>query len=180
MNEISCEICMDLMPLVQDGIASADSRKAVEMHIETCAACRTLFEGVPPEPRDQLAKKLRRQIQIFCVVLLMFGIFFGIGLTASGGQFYNVLVMPVIGVLGYYIFRWKTFYLVPILLFAVHLLREMTSFFRGEAEMLFSNMFLGVLWWTVIYCVFVWIGSLIAALLHFVFGKEDLYEPKDL
>ena len=30
MNEINCNVCMDLIPLVQDGIASEDSRKAVE------------------------------------------------------------------------------------------------------------------------------------------------------
>ena len=32
MNEISCDVCMDLIPLVQDGIASEDSREAVEQH----------------------------------------------------------------------------------------------------------------------------------------------------
>ena len=29
MNEISCQICMDLIPLVQDGVASKDSRDVV-------------------------------------------------------------------------------------------------------------------------------------------------------
>ena len=29
MNKISCDMCIDLMPLVQDGVASEDSRNAV-------------------------------------------------------------------------------------------------------------------------------------------------------
>ena len=39
MNKISCDMCMDLMPLVQDGVASADSIAAVKQHIENCPAC---------------------------------------------------------------------------------------------------------------------------------------------
>ena len=30
MIQITCEICMDLIPLVQDGVAAADSISAVE------------------------------------------------------------------------------------------------------------------------------------------------------
>lgn len=30
MNKISCDICMDLIPLVKDGIASEDSGNAVK------------------------------------------------------------------------------------------------------------------------------------------------------
>lgn len=179
MTEITCEICMDLMPLVQDGIASEDSRKAVEAHITKCTECKALFMGTPPEPQNAktLVKKIQRKIHVFCGVLLLFGIFFGIGLTASEGQFYNVLVMPVIGALGYYIFRWKTFYIVPCLLFVTHLLSHITAFLRGAESVAFSGMVVtNVLWWTVVYCAFVWIGSLIAALLHFALKKEDFHE----
>ena len=50
MNKISCEMCMDLMPLVHDGVASSDSRNAVLAHIETCPDCKSLFEGELPAP----------------------------------------------------------------------------------------------------------------------------------
>ena len=34
MNKISCDICMDLIPLVKDGIASQESCNAVKNHID--------------------------------------------------------------------------------------------------------------------------------------------------
>ena len=67
MNKISCDMCMDLMPLVQDGVASADSIAAVEQHIENCPACKALFEGQIPIPSDshRLIKKIQKQLHIF-------------------------------------------------------------------------------------------------------------------
>ena len=47
MNEITCGLCMDLIPLVQDGIASGESRDAVERHVQSCAACRKLSARQP-------------------------------------------------------------------------------------------------------------------------------------
>ena len=48
MNDITCDVCRDLMPLVKDGIASADSRLAVERHLESCPSCRARFEKPLP------------------------------------------------------------------------------------------------------------------------------------
>lgn len=44
MNEISCEICMDLIPLVYDGVASKGSEAAVENHIAGCSSCREVAQ----------------------------------------------------------------------------------------------------------------------------------------
>lgn len=49
MNKINCEICMDLIPLVKDGIASEESYKAVEEHVKECETCRQLY-GESHEP----------------------------------------------------------------------------------------------------------------------------------
>lgn len=48
MNEISCEVCMDLLPLVQDGVASGDSVRAVEAHVAACQHCRDALHGALP------------------------------------------------------------------------------------------------------------------------------------
>jgi len=45
MYEISCDMCMDLIPLVKDGVASPDSVAAVEGHIAGCEECREYYEG---------------------------------------------------------------------------------------------------------------------------------------
>ncbi len=168
MYKISCDMCMDLMPLVQDGVASLDSQEAVHQHIQNCAACKGLFEGAFPAPSDpnRLLKKIRSRVRSFCVMVLMFGIFYGLSLTAGSGIFYNVVIMPVIGAIGYYLFRWHGLYLLPVLLLATH--------FATNALGL-GNEYLtlpALLSWTGIYCAVAMVGFAIAALVHFAMKKR--------
>lgn len=174
MNKISCDICKDLIPLVKDGIASADSCCAVKAHMEECNACKKLFESENTEPSEvnldlelELGK-LKRKLQIFSVVLMMFGVFFGLSLTASEEMFYNSLIMPVIGALGYVIFRWKAVYQIPLLLLVMQLLINCFGMVRGMEIM----PVMGVVTWVGIYTIFVELGVLVAGLLHYAFQKE--------
>ena len=101
-------------------------------------------------------------------MLMAFGIFFGLGLTGGAELFYNSLIMPVIGGLGYVLFRWKAVYRVPVLLLLAH---GLMNVFRlaGETERLDG---FSLLMWTAIYSVFALTGVVIAGLLHFAFRKE--------
>ena len=166
MNEISCNVCMDLIPLVQDGIASEDSREAVEQHIKNCESCAACYSGTVPPVADteRLMVDVRRKVQFFFVMLLMFGIFFGLGLTASSELFYNSLIMPIVGVFGYYVFRWKAVFKIPLLLFVV----ELFIFAFNLWDLDFHSAII----WTLLYCGFVFVGIVIAFLLHFAFRKE--------
>ena len=122
MIKITCDMCTDLMPLVQDGVASEDSIVAVEHHIKTCPECKSMFEGQVPIPSDgsQIMKKIQRKVRLFMGMMLMFGVFFGLSLTASGELFLNSFIMPIIGGIGYYLFRWRALYLTPVLLLITH------------------------------------------------------------
>jgi len=169
-NEITCGLCMDLMPLVRDGLASGESREAVERHVRSCAACRALYGGGAPPAvsTDRALAKLKRRLRFFALMLLLFGMFFGLSLTAGAGQFYNTLIMPVIGVLGYILFRWKAVYGVPLLLLIAHSLTNLLRL-TAEAERLDAgSLFL----WTALYSIFALTGVLIAGLLHYAFRKE--------
>ena len=168
MNKISCEMCMDLMPLVHDGVASSDSAEAVKNHIASCPQCRSLFEGQLPEPsnRELLLKKLHSEAKTFCAMVLMFGIFYGMMLTAGCGLFYNILIMPAIGAIGYYLFRRKALYTIPGLLFLTHIITNTL----GLGEEYLAP--LALLFWTGLYCLFALLGTAIAALLHFALKKE--------
>lgn len=174
MNKITCDMCMDLMPLVKDGIASEDSRLAVEEHIKTCESCKKMYDGKTTEPSSVNVDlelelgKLKRKLQNFSTVLMMFGVFFGLSLTASEEMFYNSLVMPVIGALGYVIFRWKAVYQIPILLLVMQLLINSFGMVRGMEIM----PVMGVVMWVGIYTFFVELGVVVAGLLHFAFRKE--------
>ena len=54
---MNCDIVRDLLPLYADGLSSDVSNKAIENHIKTCPACRTLTEQmrtpIEPEPVDE-------------------------------------------------------------------------------------------------------------------------------
>ena len=173
MTNITCDMCMDLMPLVKDGIASEDSRMAVEEHIKNCEACRKLYDGERAEPSinvdlERELGKLKRKLQIFSTVLMMFGVFFGLSLTASDDMFYNSLIMPVIGALGYVIFYWKAVYQVPLLLLVIQFLINFFGMARGMEYM----PIMGIVMWVGIYSIFVELGVVVAGLLHFAFRKE--------
>ena len=66
-------------------------------------------------------------IKLFSAMLMMFGIFFGLSLTAGSGLFYNILIMPVVGALGYCMFRQKAIYAVPTLMLVTHLVTNLLS-----------------------------------------------------
>lgn len=170
MNDISCNVCMDLMPMVKDGVASDDSRKAVEEHIEKCTKCREIYgsESIPHIDVSKSFGKIQKRIQLMTAMIMVFGIFFGLSLTAKSGVFYNILIMPVIGLFGYVIFRVKAFYKVPCLLIISHVLINFIDIFRGAEYLEFG----GALIWSVIYSFFAVLGVTSAWLFHFAFKKE--------
>ena len=171
MIKITCDMCTDLMPLVQDGVASEDSIVAVEHHIKTCPECKSMFEGQVPIPSDgsQIMKKIQRKVRLFMGMMLMFGVFFGLSLTASGELFLNSFIMPIIGGIGYYLFRWRALYLTPVLLLITHFFTNSVGMMRGME----SLDVMSVVMWSGIYSLFAIIGIVIAGLIHFAFRKEN-------
>ena len=169
MNKISCDMCIDLMPLVQDSVASEDSRNAVLQHLQECPDCRALYEGEIPTPSNtkEILGKVKRRAQLFSAMVMMFGIFYGLMLTAGNGIFMNVIIMPIIGGIGYYLFRWKALFIIPPLLLVTHFITNALGL-GGEGLMPVE-----VVLWTAIYCGVSLVGFVIAALLHFAFKKED-------
>lgn len=168
IHKISCEICRDLMPLVRDGVALHDSWEAVLQHLKECPDCKAIFdrEPAPVQGGEHGLQRVMRKLQIFTGMLMMFGILYGLSLTAGGDLFYNVILMPLIGGVGYYLFRWKALYRLPLLLTVTH-------FFSNLAGM--GNEYLdaySLLLWSFLYSTFACLGVIIAALLHFVFRRE--------
>ena len=49
-TEIPCAVCRDLIPLVQDGVASPESEALVKAHLQTCPECRTLWQAGGGQP----------------------------------------------------------------------------------------------------------------------------------
>ena len=168
-NEISCELCRDLIPLVKDGVASDESTQVVIRHTEICDSCRALLgaERMSYPGQENMLHTVLRRMRTFLTMLLMFGILYGLSLTAGSGIFYNVVLMPLIGAVGYYLFRWRALYILPLLLTVTHGITNLLGMGNERLD-LYS-----VLMWSGMYSLFAVLGVVIAALLHFVFRKED-------
>ncbi len=77
-NDLSCEIVRDLLPSYLDGIASGETRAAVERHMAECPDCRETLRrmkepevAAPPEEKEiDYLKKVRRRSSRKVVVIL--------------------------------------------------------------------------------------------------------------
>lgn len=178
MNEISCQVCQDLMPLVKDGVASGDSTSAVRQHIAGCEACRKLFEEAgehkPQMDEKRVLTKIKQQLALAALVMVVLGASIGLSLSDSSLVFYNVLIMPSIGALGYFALREKS-YLVPVAMLPfVYVWYLIKYWFMGVfgSEGL-VGVFSAPLFWALIHAGLSAVGALVAFLLHFAFRKED-------
>ena len=111
--KITCDMCLDLMPLVLDGLASEDSEKAVREHIAGCEMCRNAFQsGEMPAPSDdkKILDSIKMQLRMAGYFVLVLGAAVGAMLTNSQNVFYNFTIMPVL-LKPYTAFICKTFIL---------------------------------------------------------------------
>ena len=170
MNEISCGVCMDLIPLVRDGVAGDESRAAVERHVAGCAACRAAYgEDAPPVPDvDRALDRLARRTRMGAAMAMVFGMFFGLSLVTGTDMFYNILIMPATGALAYVVFRWRALYALPGLLAVSHIAVNFLAKLNGSAMDLPS-----LFWWMGVCCLLALAGTLAAGLLHFAFRREE-------
>lgn len=170
-GDIGCEICRDLLPLVEDGVASEESCTAVQAHLERCPACRALANGAVPPPApdgEALLRRMRRTLRLLALVVLLAGALFGVGLSGSMNMFYNSLLMPALGAVGYLVYRWKALWRIPLLLLVLCGVVALLKLLRGLAVIDAASLLI----WTGIYCLFALVGVLIAGLLHFALKKE--------
>ncbi len=173
MNNISCDVIRDLIPLVRDDIASEDSAAIVSEHIKHCEECRRIFGSEEKiKTSSDITKafgKLLGRLRVSAAMVMMFGIFYGLSFTATNMIFYNTVIMPAIGALGYMIFGWKVVINIPVLLFVTHFITNFTGTLTGSEHLMLMELVM----WTAIYSAFALLGALIMGLLHFAFKKEE-------
>lgn len=173
-NQITCDICRDLLPLVNDGVASADSEAAVRQHIQSCGDCALLFDGkfvpaVKPSESPKTLLRVKRWLTGIYTALMMLGIYFGLTLTASEDMFLNCLIMPIAGVFGYLVFHRKALFAMPGILLVIHIIINEVGLVKSGEWLEFVTL----LPMTLIYYLFALAGIIIAMLLHFAFGKKS-------
>ena len=181
--KIECSIVRDLLPLYVEDMVSPETTQYIKSHLAECSECQAEFYSLtedesyiaPNKKHTEISedstlfktvmKRMNRQFYSLAYAALIFLIFLGFGWTDGENLMYNSVIMPIVGIFGYYVFRWKALFKVPLLL----LLIDMFIFIFQLVEIGFTD----TLAWTCIYGIFVIVGIIIAFLLHFAFRKEN-------
>ena len=177
-----CSVVRDLLPLYLEDMVSPETAQYVKAHLADCPECQAELDSLKKGAEftaieknqavdtksaklfKSVMKRMNRQFYLLAYAALIFLIFLGFGWTGGENLMYNSLIMPVVGIFGYYVFRWKAIYKVPILLLIID---TFICLFKLVDLDLYSAFL-----WTGIYSIFVFVGILIAFLLHFAFRKE--------
>ena len=179
---LPCAICRDLLPLVQDGVASPESEAAVRAHLQTCEACRALWpeagENTTPAPLpddEKVVRQLRQRINGWLVVFVGAGLALGLACSrsnvASGLLF--VLIFPLVtGVTYWWGGRiWRVLPVLAAALWAVFNLAGTRGYYVPGAEGT-QPWLVSALVGAAVVAVLCLIGALAAALLKYAFGGD--------
>ncbi len=176
-----CSIVRDLLPLYAEDMVSKDTAEFVDEHLEGCTGCseelKVLKEGRVTETESELAqaekakaksfkkimKKLNIRYDILGSLLVVFAALFSMALSRSNDMFYNLFLMPALGVCGYCLFSHKAFYKIPLLI-------AVTNLFAFGVKLVEYESF----WFTYFYITLSVVGVVIAMLFHLVFKKSDI------
>lgn len=173
MNEISCDICLDLIPLVNDRVASEDSHHAVLDHTKNCESCREFCQVEEVKEYkmndEKLVFKIKKQLYFGAIIAIILGAILGVALTDGIGMFYNILIMPTIGVIGYLVLTKKSYY-VPLTLFGLIYIWLFVKYIVEGIEI--SGALILPIYWAIIYTGLCALGVFIGLLLKIAFGKE--------
>ncbi|MDF2943814.1 MAG: hypothetical protein K0S01_2672 [Herbinix sp.] len=125
----SCDVIMDLIPLVKDNVASEDSKKLVMEHSKDCESCKQVLESDSLPSQIELNDKkvitsIKKKLFFAMSVLLLIGGVIGMALNKNS----DTNIMPSITIVVGIIF-------VGILFFKFNPIgdRKVSNFFLGRA-----------------------------------------------
>ena len=183
-QDLPCEICRDLLPLVRDGVASEASRLAVEEHLAHCEACRELWgeEAPPPLHRDRVLGRIRRRLYAWQGAMTAAGLILGMALANTGQAGYNILLLPVLGAAVQWLSprraRWLPL-LVWLLMMGVSLAPSarflLTRLAQGDWNAVCGTLTSEGLW-CLLYAALCVLSMLAAALFHYALRKEETHD----
>ena len=106
--------------------------------------------------------------------MIILGSFIGVGISESEWMFYNIVIMPIVGGVGYFIFR-KKLYILPISIFILTYVWDFIKYIieRQTNQMSWKEILIVPAVWANIYTVFGILGILIGFLLYIAFKKES-------
>lgn len=178
MNTISCDVCLDLIPLVQDDAASEDSKKLVSEHTSMCPQCRRALQAkiTADTPDDMIAlKRMRRHVALRLVIFAFVGILIGLSIPINENFAYNLILMPLLGCMVLF-FGGSKWYLIPPAIFCITTLGK-TIFYTVTPP---GIPFFHALYYSTLIglalALLCFAGCAVAALFKYAFTKETPHE----
>ena len=182
---IPCPVCLDLWPLVCDGVASEESRQLVEAHLAACPRCRaaTAKSGpLPPPPADdsRALRAVRRWLLAGGLLAAGLGCLVGLLFTHSANMFYNLLLLPLVGAVAALVLGRRWFW-APL---GCGGLTYLWLFLRGGWELLgaasggrglgenLALLFISPFWMALIYSLLCLAGAAIVRLLVYACRRD--------
>ena len=173
----TCDIIQDLLPLVQDGVASEDSIRLVESHIKDCKMCKGLtgemidapIRNQPQLEDENIIKKMKRSILFSQIAMLIIGGVVGVAFTNSIEMFYNLMIMPLIGGISYFVWKKKSYWTLIAIFSLSVVVQYLIGAFTIQSEPFGID---SILVYSMIYTVLVAVGIVIGMLLKYAFKKE--------
>lgn len=178
MKDVSCKTIEDLIPLIEDGVASDESVELVKNHIKTCQSCKEQFSSGEATTLketsiddEKIIRSIKRSVLNIQRLSLVFGVIIGVGLTYTVGMFYNIAIMPLLGAISYVSLDRK-WYLTPLAIVVLSYIWQITeSIIIGYFSW---GILYGALTMTIIYGGLAILGVLIAFLIKFALSKGDV------
>lgn len=178
--DMHCNVILDLIPLVKDGVASTESSHLVKAHVKGCESCKVELDAFEDIRIDQLQIKdqkiifdIKRSIYITQMFVLVIGAIIGIALSNSMGMFYNFIIMPIIGGVSFITFKRK-WVVAPLVIFIVTYSWQ-TFLTLLENGLSWAGLSVG-LFYSSVYTFLVALGVVITILLKFAFKKGEKNE----
>lgn len=176
---VDCDVIKDLIPLVNDDVASEESKKMVGLHCESCSDCRELLSNkIGYQPKDEkIIKALKKSIFTTQLAVGSIGILIGIWFTGSQNTLYNFYIMPFVGVLAYLALRKRSLY-VPLFIIVltelVQLVKALPYLESGLVENLHTLgvVLYGALFYAIIYALLSASGIAISFLLSYALRRD--------
>jgi hypothetical protein len=173
---IPCEVCQDLIPLVNDHVASKESERLVFVHAEHCEVCKEMLEAakLPQEIKVDDTKTVQAMKKYICKIglaVLVMGAILGVAMSNSRAQFYNLILMPLLGTMSVFLFKRK-FWISLVSIVVVSYFGHIISLLVEEQTFRWEYIFTIPFTMTAIYLTLTVVGVIIGALLKFAFQKE--------
>lgn len=177
-----CDVIQDLIPLVEDGVASETSKKIVQEHIRHCESCASLLHTpidstINEKQQRQVLKKIKYNLQFLYFALLLTTSVVCYYFMQNGVMlFFSAIVIPFASGIAYFINTKKWYqYILQFYLFSFVICIFYTVYnlihYPPETNVIQTFMISIILFPIPFVCLSL-IGIGIAFLLKYAFGKE--------